>query len=127
MADKEIKKVVICSGKVYFDLLQERDKRQINNIYLMRIEQFYPFPAMSLTKELSRFKNATITWCQEEPKNQGAWSFMEPNLEWLLDRIETKAKRAAYTGRTASASPATGLAAQHKSQQEKLIDEALNL
>ena len=127
LPDNEIKKVVICSGKVYFDILQERDKRLINNVYLMRIEQFYPFPAMSLTKELSRFKNAAITWCQEEPKNQGAWSFMEPNLEWLLERIETKAKRASYTGRAASASPATGLAAQHKSQQEKLIDEALNL
>ena len=93
----------------------------------MRVEQFYPFPAMSLSKELSRFKNAEITWCQEEPKNQGAWSFMEPNLEWILNKIETKALRPSYAGRAASASPATGLAAQHKSQQEKLIDEALSL
>ena len=93
----------------------------------MRIEQFYPFPAMSLTKELNRFKNANIMWCQEEPKNQGAWNFMEPNLEWVLNKIETKAVRPSYAGRPASASPATGLAAQHKHQQEKLINEALNL
>ncbi len=125
--DKEIKKVVICSGKVYFDILQERDRREINNVYLMRIEQFYPFPAMSLTKELSRFKNAYVCWCQEEPKNQGAWNFMEPNIEWILGKIKTKVLRPSYAGRAASASPATGLAAQHKNQQEKLIDEALNL
>ena len=126
LPDEEIQKVVVCSGKVYFDIVQERDKRKINYIYLMRIEQFYPFPTMSLTKELKRFKNAVITWCQEEPKNQGAWSFIEPNLEWILKKIESKALRPSYAGRTASASPATGLAAQHKSQQEKLIDEALN-
>ncbi len=125
--DDNIKKVVICSGKVYFDLLQERETRGIKNIYLLRIEQFYPFPAMSLTKELGRFKNALICWCQEEPKNQGAWSFMEPNLEWVLSKIKTKVSRPQYVGRAASASPATGLATQHKTQQEKLIDEALNL
>ena len=125
--DEKIAKIVICSGKVYYDILLERDKRKINNIYLMRIEQFYPFPETSLIKELTRFKNAEVTWCQEEPKNQGAWHFMEPNLESVLRKIKTKTARPSYTGRIASASPATGLAAQHNSQQEKLINEALRL
>ena len=93
----------------------------------MRIEQFYPFPTKSLTKELSRFKNANVCWCQEEPKNQGAWRFIEPNVEWILQQIKTKASRPSFAGRSASASPATGLATQHKKQQEKLIDTALHL
>ena len=125
--DREIRKVIICSGKVYFDLLNERDIQKINDIYILRVEQFYPFPTKSLTKELSRFKNAVVCWCQEEPKNQGAWNFMEPNIEWILGKINAKARRPVYAGRSASASPATGLAPQHKSQQELLIDEALNL
>ncbi len=127
LPDENIKKIILCSGKVYFDILQERDARKINDIYIMRVEQFYPFPTKSLTKELSRFKNASVCWCQEEPKNQGAWSFMEPNVERILSKIEIQASRASYAGRSASASPATGLATQHKSQQEKLIFEALNL
>jgi 2-oxoglutarate dehydrogenase E1 component len=126
-ADKAIKRVVICSGKVYYDLLEERDTRGITDIYLLRLEQFYPFPVQSLTKELSRFPGADIVWCQEEPKNQGAWSFVEPNLEWVLNRIETRSKRATYAGRTATASPATGLSSQHKAQQAQLVNEALTL
>ena len=125
--DKEIKRVVMCSGKVYFDLLEERDARGINDIYLLRFEQFYPFPAMSVVKELERFQNAEMIWCQEEPKNQGAWSFMEPNIEWVLSRMNAKFKRPIFVGRPASASPATGLASQHKEQQKLLVDEALNL
>ena len=74
--DKNIRRVVMCSGKVYFDLLEERDARGLNDIYLLRFEQFYPFPAMSALKELERFQNAEMVWCQEEPKNQGAWSFI---------------------------------------------------
>ncbi len=126
-ADKKIKRVVLCSGKVYFDLLAERDKRGIDDIYLMRIEQFYPFPAMSLSKELERFKGAEIVWCQEEPKNQGAWSFIEPNLEWVLTRLGAKHQRPRYVGRPATASPASGLMSQHKAQQEALVDEALTI
>ncbi|MGB2200470.1 MAG: 2-oxoglutarate dehydrogenase E1 component [Pseudooceanicola atlanticus] len=125
--DKKIKRVVMCSGKVYFDLLEERDKRGIDDIYLLRIEQFYPFPAISLVKELERFKQAEMVWCQEEPKNQGAWSFIEPNIEWVLGRIKAKHPRPVYTGRVATASPATGLAAQHKAQQAALVDEALTI
>ena len=125
--DKKIKRVVMCSGKVYYDLLAERDARGIKDIYLLRIEQFYPFPAMSLVAEMERFKNAEIVWCQEEPKNQGAWSFIEPNIEWVQTRIKAKHTRPVYVGRSAAASPATGLASQHKAQQTALVDEALTI
>ncbi len=124
--DNEIRRVVICTGKVYYDLLEERDARGINDVYLMRTEQLYPIPAMSLMKELDRFKQAEFVWCQEEPKNQGGWTFMEPNLEYLLGRVGAEHKRPRYAGRPASASPATGLASQHKAQQEALINQALS-
>jgi 2-oxoglutarate dehydrogenase E1 component len=125
--DEDIRRVVLCSGKVYYDLLEARDRAGRNDVYLLRIEQFYPFPALSLTKELARFRGAEIVWCQEEPKNQGAWAFVEPNLEWVLGRIGGAASRARYAGRRASASPATGLAAKHKMEQEALINDALTL
>ena len=125
--DADIKRVVLCSGKVYYDLLAERDARGIEDIYLMRLEQFYPFPAMSLTSELQRFPNADVVWCQEEPKNQGGWTFVEPNIEWVLGRIGTKAKRPVYVGRASSASVATGLGSTHKAQQTALVNDALTL
>ncbi len=125
--DGRIRRVVLCSGKVYYDLLEERDARGIDDIYLLRVEQFYPFPAMSLVRELERFKTADVVWCQEEPKNQGAWSFIGPNLEWVLSRIGAAASRPRYVGRLASASPATGLASQHKAQQDALVNEALTI
>jgi 2-oxoglutarate dehydrogenase E1 component len=123
--DSEIRRVVICSGKVYYDLLEERDAKGLDDVYLLRLEQFYPFPAMSLTKELGRFKQAEVIWCQEEPKNQGGWSFVEPNLEWVLTRIGAGRTRARYAGRAASASPATGLASKHKQEQSDLVAAAL--
>ncbi len=125
--DDKIRRVVMCSGKVYFDLLEERDARGIDDVYLMRVEQFYPFPAMSLLHELQRFANAEVIWCQEEPKNQGAWSFIEPNIEWVLSRIDGVSQRPRYVGRPASSSVATGLASQHKAQQEALVNEALTI
>ncbi|NKX44072.1 2-oxoglutarate dehydrogenase E1 component [Roseicyclus persicicus] len=125
--DAKIRRVVISSGKVYYDLLEERDARGIDDIYLLRLEQFYPFPALALMKELERFKGAEIVWCQEEPKNQGAWTFVEPNLEWVLTRIGAKHTRPRYAGRAATASPATGLASQHKSQQNALVNDALTI
>ena len=127
VADDKIKRVVLCSGKVYYDLLEERDARGIDDVYLMRIEQYYPFPAISLVKELERFKDAEVVWCQEEPKNQGAWTFIEPNIEWVLTRIGAKHTRPTYVGRATSASPATGLASQHKAQQAALVNEALSI
>jgi 2-oxoglutarate dehydrogenase E1 component len=125
--DEKIKRLVLCSGKVYFDLLAERDARGIDDVYLMRVEQFYPFPAISMVHELERFKHAEVIWCQEEPKNQGAWTFIEPNIEWVLERIKAKHSRARYVGRATSASPATGLASQHKAQQAALVNEALTI
>jgi 2-oxoglutarate dehydrogenase E1 component len=125
--DSKVRRVVMCSGKVYYDLLEARDAAGVDDVYLMRLEQFYPFPALSLTRELARFPNAEMIWCQEEPKNQGAWSFVEPNIEWVLKRIGAKNNRPEYAGRAASASPATGLASQHKAEQEALIGAALAL
>ena len=126
-ADEQIKRVVLCSGKVYYDLLAERDARGLDDVYLLRVEQLYPVPTQSLRQELSRFKDAQIVWCQEEPKNQGAWSFIDPNLEWVLTQIGAKQSRATYVGRDASASPATGLASKHKAQQEALVNDALTI
>jgi 2-oxoglutarate dehydrogenase E1 component len=123
--DAKIKRVVLCSGKVYYDLLAARDEQALDDVYLMRLEQFYPFPALSLVKELERFKGAEIVWCQEEPKNQGYWTFVEPNIEWVLAKIKAKTKRPRFAGRHASASPATGLASRHKAEQEALIADAL--
>ena len=125
VSDARIKRVVLCSGKVYYDLLEEREKRDVNDVYLLRVEQFYPFPAHSLIAELQRFKNAEMVWCQEEPKNMGGWSFMEPNIEWTLAQIGAKHKRARYVGRAASASPATGLAGRHKKELDAFLEEAL--
>ena len=127
VADDKIKRVVMCSGKVYYDLLEERDARGINDIYLLRVEQFYPFPAQSAVQELERFKGAEVIWCQEEPKNQGAWTFIEPNIEWVLGRIGSKHPRPKYVGRATSASPATGLASAHKAQQAALVNDALTI
>ena len=127
LPDDQIKRVVMCSGKVYYDLLEERDARGLTDVYILRIEQFYPFPAHSLTNELQRFKGAEMVWCQEEPKNQGAWSFIEPNIEWALTRINATHQRPVYAGRATSASPATGLASQHKAQQEALVNDALTI
>ena len=125
--DDKIKRVVMCSGKVYYDLLEERDARGIDDVYILRFEQFYPFPAQSAMKELQRFQNAEMVWCQEEPKNQGAWAFMEPNLEWVLTRIKARHARPTYAGRAAAASPATGLASKHKAEQAALVDHALTI
>ena len=125
--DAEIRRVVMCSGKVYYDLLEERDARGLDDVYLLRVEQFYPFPALSLVKELERFPQAQMIWCQEEPKNQGAWTFIEPNIEWVLSRTNASHNRPRYVGRPTSASPATGLASVHKAQQTALVDEALTI
>ncbi len=123
--DAKIRRVVLCSGKVYYDLYEEREKRGIDDIYLLRVEQLYPFPAKALINELSRFRGAEIVWCQEEPKNMGAWSFIEPYLEWVLAHIDAKYPRARYAGRPASASPATGLMSKHLEQLAAFLEDAL--
>jgi 2-oxoglutarate dehydrogenase E1 component len=126
-ADDKIKRVVLCSGKVYYDLLAERDAQGLEDVYLLRVEQLYPVPTISLTQELSRFPKAEFIWCQEEPKNQGAWSFIEPEIETILTKVRGKATRMTYAGRKASASPATGLASRHKFEQQQLVAQALGL
>jgi 2-oxoglutarate dehydrogenase E1 component len=123
--DEKIRRVVICSGKVYYDLYDEREKRGVDDVYLLRVEQLYPFPLKALLKELSRFKDAEIIWCQEEPKNMGAWSFVEPYLEWVLGQLGGKSKRPRYAGRPASAATATGLMSKHLSQLKAFLDECL--
>ncbi|HEV2896377.1 MAG TPA: 2-oxoglutarate dehydrogenase E1 component [Pseudaminobacter sp.] len=123
--DSKIRRVVLCSGKVYYDLYEEREKRGINDIYLLRVEQLYPFPAKALINELSRFRNAEMTWCQEEPKNMGAWSFIDPYLEWVLAHIDAKHQRVRYTGRPAAASPATGMMSKHLAQLQAFLEDAL--
>jgi len=125
-ADKDIRRVVLCSGKVYYDLLEEREKRGIDNVYLLRLEQLYPFPAKALLDELSRFKGAEIVWCQEEPKNMGAWSFVQPYVDWVLDQMGKGGDRPRYVGRPASASTATGLMRTHLAQLQTFLDEAFS-
>jgi len=125
--DNEIRRVVLCSGKVYYDLVDAREAAGRDDIYILRVEQLYPFPARALITELSRFPNAEVVWCQEEPRNMGTWSFIEPNLEWVLDHVKGKAHRARYAGRPASASTATGQLSRHNSEQKALTAEALGL
>ncbi|MEM8689364.1 MAG: 2-oxoglutarate dehydrogenase E1 component [Pseudomonadota bacterium] len=125
--DEQIERVILCTGKVYYDLYEERERRGINDIYLMRLEQLYPFPYRALMKDLPRFPNAEIVWCQEEPKNMGSWSFVEPNIESVLNRLDVKSKRPRYVGRPAAASPATGLMSVHLKEVETFLNEALTL
>ncbi len=124
--DNEIKRVVLCSGKVYYDIYEAREAAGIDDVYILRVEQLYPFPARALMHELSRFKQAEMVWCQEEPKNMGAWSFIEPNLAWVLERIEAEHRRPLYAGRPASAATATGLMSKHQHEQKSLVTEALS-
>ncbi|MEM7397487.1 MAG: 2-oxoglutarate dehydrogenase E1 component [Pseudomonadota bacterium] len=123
--DEQIRRVVLCSGKAYYDLEAERESRGINDVYLLRMEQLYPFPARALIQELGRFKQAEIVWCQEEPKNMGAWTFVEPNLSWVLEHIGAKSKRPRYAGRPSSAATATGLMSKHVRELKALLNEAL--
>jgi 2-oxoglutarate dehydrogenase E1 component len=121
VADAEIRRVVLCSGKMYYDLLEEREKRGLRNTYLLRVEELYPFPASEIAAELIRFKKADVVWCQEESKNMGAWSFIEPLLEEVLGCIKSTCIRVRYVGRAASASPATGVMSQHLDQLHKIM------
>lgn len=123
--DAEIRRVVLCTGKVYYDLYEGREAAGANDVYILRVEQLYPFPARSLMAELARFPNAEVVWCQEEPRNMGAWSFIEPNIEWTLNHIEVKAKRARYIGRVAAASTATGQLSRHLAEQKTIVADSI--
>ena len=120
----EIKKIILCSGKIYFDLLAVREKLKKDDVVFYRIEQLYPFPAKTLVKELKPYaKNAKFYWCQEEPKNMGAWFSVRDYIQWTLDTIKANNGEISYIGRSPDASPATGYAKRHNSQQQEIIDK----
>ena len=122
--DADIRRVILCSGKVYYDLLERRERDQIDDVYLMRLEQFYPWPMKSLLTELGRFANAELVWCQEEPRNMGGWTFVDPWLELTLEKLSVKSKRARYVGRPASASTAAGLMSRHLKELDAFLTDA---
>jgi 2-oxoglutarate dehydrogenase E1 component len=122
--DDQIRRVVFCSGKVYYDLLEERERAGVDDVYLLRLEQFYPWPMKSVTSELARFKAAELVWCQEEPKNMGGWTFVDPWLELTLAKMNVAAKRARYVGRPASASTAAGLMSRHTKELQSFLTAA---
>lgn len=123
-SDDKITRVIACSGKVYFDLIDARAKAGRDDIYIVRLEQFYPWPLKSVLAVLGRFKNAELVWCQEEPKNMGGWTFVDPWLELSLAKLDVKAKRARYVGRPASASTAAGMMSRHMKELETFLNEA---
>ena len=123
-----VKRVVLCTGKVYYDLLAERREKGVQDVAIVRLEQIYPFPAKSLERSLLRtYPNAGVVWCQEEPENMGAWSFVDRKIERTLVTIGHRCARPDYVGRDAAASPATGLAKVHAAQQANLVARALAL
>jgi len=135
-AKDKVKRVVICSGKVYYDLLQTRrdntKKASDTKVAIIRLEQFYPFPEKQLAKVLKSYKNADVVWCQEEPENMGAWFFVDRRIEKVLAALKNKGTaknnhRPVYVGRPSAASPATGIASRHQKQQQVLVDEALKV
>ncbi len=127
VAAAKVKRVVLCTGKVYYDLLQERRDKGVKDVAIVRVEQLHPFPKLSLGKALAPYTNADVVWCQEEPENMGGWNYMDRRIEGVLKTLDIKAKRPAYVGREEAASPATGLAAVHQQQQETLVRQALGL
>jgi 2-oxoglutarate dehydrogenase E1 component len=120
-----VRRVVLCSGKVYYDLLAERREKAISDVAILRLEQLYPLPEKSLARELGAYRNAELVWCQEEPENMGAWNYIDRRLEKVLAELDGAAKRPRYVGRQAAASPATGSARAHAAQQARLVADAL--
>jgi len=127
VAPEKVKRVVLCTGKVYYDLLTERRERGIKDVAIVRIEQLYPFPAKNLKAAIEPYVNADVVWCQEEAENNGAWTFLDRRIESVLTCLNGAAKRPSYVGRKAAASPATGLAKTHIAEQAALVNEALTV
>ena len=126
-SSNKIRKVILCSGKVYFDLLEAREKLKKDDVVIYRIEQLYPFPIKPLIKEIKVYKkNAKFYWCQEEPKNMGAWFSVRDYIQWTLDYIGVNNNKISYIGRDTAASPATGYAKRHIAQQEEIIEKVFN-
>jgi 2-oxoglutarate dehydrogenase E1 component len=126
-SEKKIRRVVLCSGKVFYDVEAERDARGIKDITILRLEQLAPFPKTPLREQLSRFPNADVIWCQEEPQNMGPWSYVGPRIEALIKRMDGVSKRPRYVGRAEAASPAAGSNKVHHAEQADLVDRALTL
>ncbi len=124
-ADDAVRRVVLCSGKVYFDLLKARADSGDERVALIRVEQLYPFPSDALGGILQRYRNAELVWCQEEPQNMGAWNFVDRRIEGVLAGLDIRAKRPSFAGRTEAASPATGLFKRHTEEQAQLVADAL--
>ena len=118
---------VLCTGKVYYDLLEEREKQGIRDVYLLRVEQLFPVPKQALLDELARFPTADVVWCQEEPRNMGSWSFIREPLEAILDELGRGNDKIEYAGRVAAAAPATGLHKKHMAEQGELVHAALGV
>ncbi len=127
VADNEVKRVVLCSGKVYYDLLQERRERGIDDVAIVRVEQLYPWPRQSVLEQIERYGNAQVIWCQEEPANMGSWTFILPRLTNILEELKRKAILPVYVGRKAAASPATGLFKIHVQEQTRIVEQALTV
>ena len=125
LKNDKVKRVLVCSGKVYYDLAKKREENGANDVAILRVEQLYPFPFRTLEKELQGYRKAEVVWCQEEPYNMGAWHFVDRRIEQVLGAIGIAAKRPRYVGRPEAASPATGLYKRHNQEQAKLVDEAL--
>src|SRR5690606_18759858 len=126
--DDKIRRLVLCSGKVAYDLFEARDREELTDTSIVRIEQLYPFPGEPLALRLSRMTALEeVVWCQEEPRNNGGWFFVEPFIEEALQDANSPVARARYAGRAPSASPATGLASRHLSEQAALVADALGL
>ena len=124
---EKVRRVVICSGKVYYDLLTERRAHEENDVAIIRLEQLYPFPENTLGRVLLPYENADVVWCQEEPENMGAWFFVDRRIERVLGRLEGRVRRPQYAGRDAAASPATGQARVHAREQATLVAAALGI
>ncbi len=124
--DKEIKKIVMCSGKIYFDLLEAREKAKNNKIVFIRIEQLYPFPVKQLGKHLKKYKNAKFFWCQEEPMNMGAWNTARYYIDRTLEIIQVKGENVKFIGRNAAASPATGNLNKHLEEQKEILEKVVS-
>ena len=126
--DKKVRRLVLCSGKVSYELMEKRDEEGLEDVSIVRIEQLYPFPGEPLAARLKRMTGLEeVIWCQEEPRNNGAWFFVESQIEQALSDAGHDGMRPRYAGRDASASPATGLAKRHQEQQEALVAAALGL
>ncbi len=123
--DGEIERLILCSGKVYFDLMEAREIYKQDKVQIVRLEQLYPFPEEPLMHEIGRFPKAEVTWVQEEPKNQGAWTFVRPRIQDMLTKISGFCRCPRYIGRPEYASTAAGLMSRHKAELKALLEEAM--